>query len=166
MSWPALRPVVIGVGNILLRDEGVGVAVARQLAAAAALAEGTAASPLANARIVDGGTLGLDLLDIIQTTDHLILIDAVDVGAAPGSVVVLRGSDVQGALYGHVSPHQVGVGDLIAVADLTGTLPRDVVLIGIQTGAIEVGLDLTPAVAAAVQVAADLVRDELAMAVA
>lgn len=166
MTRPAPRPVVIGVGNILLRDEGVGVAVAWQLAAAAALAEGTAGSPLANARIVDGGTLGLDLLDIIRTTDRLILIDAVDLGAAPGSVVVLRGPDVHGALNGHVSAHQVGVGDLIAVALLTGTLPRDVILIGIQPGAIEVGLDLTPPVAAAVQVAADLVRDELAMAVA
>lgn len=161
MIWPAPAPVVIGVGNILLRDEGVGVAVARQLAAAA-LAEGME-SPLAHVRIVDGGTLGLDLLDIVRTTDHLILIDAVDVGAAPGSVVVLRGPEVQGTLYGHVSPHQVGVGDLIAVADLSGTLPREVVLIGIQPGAIEVGLDLTPPVSAAVQVAADLVREELIM---
>jgi hydrogenase maturation protease len=166
MSLPTLRPVVLGVGNILLRDEGVGVAVVRHLVAAAALAEDTAGSPLANAMLVDGGTLGLDLLDVIRCTDRLIMIDAVDIGGAPGTVVVLRGPDVQGTLNGHVSPHQVGVGDLIAVASLTGTLPRDVVLIGIQPGAIEIGLDLTPAVAAAVQVAADLVLDELALAVA
>lgn len=166
MTWTAPRPVVLGVGNILLRDEGVGVAVVRHLVALAALAEEGAASPLADVLLVDGGTLGLDLLDIIRNTDQLIMVDAVDVGAAPGTVVVLRGAEVQGTLLGHVSPHQVGVGDLIAVASLSGTLPREVVLIGIQPGAIEIGLDLTPVVAAAVLVAADLVLDELAVAVA
>jgi hydrogenase maturation protease len=62
----------------------------------------------------------------------------------------------------HVSPHQVGIGDLLAAARLAGTLPERVSLVAIQPEAIEVGLDLTPAVAAAVPLAATLVRDELA----
>jgi hydrogenase maturation protease len=155
--------VVIGIGNVLLRDEGVVVAVARHLLDEAA--EGGAPLP-DGVRVVDGGTLGLDLLGLVESTDRLILVDAVAVGGPPGSISVIRDDDVHGALAGHVSPHQIGVGDLIAVARLAGVLPDHVTLIGIQPGSIEIGLDLTEPVAAAVPVAADLVRRELEMAVA
>jgi hydrogenase maturation protease len=155
--------LVLGIGNVLLRDEGVGVAVARHLLDDAA----SNGLPLPDGvRVVDGGTLGLDLLGLVESTDRLILVDAVHVGGPPGSVSIIRDDDVHGALAGHVSPHQVGVGDLIAVARLAGVLPGHVTLIGIQPGSLEIGLDLTPPVAAAVSIAADLVRRELEMAVA
>ena len=147
-------PLVLGVGNVLLRDEGVGVAVVRGLVETGELPAGT--------QVVDGGTLGLDLLPMIGAAGSLVMVDAVNLGRAPGSVAVLRGDALHGALANHVSPHQVGVGDLIAVARLTGTLPERVALVGIQPGAVEVGLDLTPAVAAAIPLAMQCVRDELA----
>ncbi|MEX1173310.1 MAG: hydrogenase maturation protease [Chloroflexota bacterium] len=159
MRRPGPDAIVIGIGNVLLRDEGVGVAVARRLLDDAA-AGGESLPP--GVHVVDGGTLGLDLLGLVESTDRLVLIDAVDVGLPPGTVSVIRDDDVHGALAGHVSPHQVGVGDLIAVARLAGVLPRQVTLVGIQPGAIEIGLDLTGDVAAAVPIAADLVRGELA----
>ena len=156
--------LVLGVGNILLRDEGVGVHVARVLAAAAA--DGDAAGrvdpQLSATRIVDGGTLGLDLLPMIEDAAAVVMIDAVDLRSAPGTVAVLRDDALHGALARHVSPHQVGIGDLLSAARLAGTLPGRVSLVAIQPEAIEIGLELTPAVEAAVPIAAARVRDELA----
>lgn len=152
-------PLILGVGNVLLQDEGVGVAVALRIDEdRAGLPDGT--------RIVDGGTLGLDLLPLIGDASTMVMIDAVDLGRAPGTIAVLRDDEIHGALAGHVSPHQVGIGDLIAAARLMGSLPRHVALVGIQPGTIAIGLDLTEAVAAAVPEAAALARRELLAAMA
>jgi hydrogenase maturation protease len=150
--------LVLGIGNILLRDEGVGVVVARRIEAARAA--GDAVVPW-NCRVVDGGTLGLDLLPMIADADQVVMIDAVNFGEAPGTVRVLRDGDVQAALSGHVSPHQVGVGDLVAAARLMGTLPPRLTLVGIQPAEIAIGLVLSEPVAAAVDEAIELVRREL-----
>lgn len=155
MSRPTGELLVLGVGNVLMRDEGVGVHVARAIA-------GDQPSIGGGVRVVDGGTLGLDLLPLIADARAVVLIDAVDLRAEPGTVSVLRGDALHGVLGGHLSPHQVGLGDLIAVGRLTGELPERVVLVGIQPAAIEVGIDLTTACAAAVPRAIDAVRAELA----
>jgi hydrogenase maturation protease len=152
-------PLVLGVGNVLLQDEGVGVAVARRLS-------DTPESLPPETRVVDGGTLGLDLLPLIADAGAMVLVDAIDLGRAPGTVYVLRDMEIHGALAGHVSPHQVGVSDLVAAARLMGQLPDHVTLVGIQPGTIAIGLDLTDAVAAAVPHAVDVARDELAAIVA
>lgn len=153
--------LVLGIGNILLRDEGVGVVVARRIEAAREA--GDMVMP-ANTRVVDGGTLGLDLLPMIGDATQVVMVDAVDLKQAPGTVSVLRDEAVQAALSGHVSPHQVGVGDLVAAARLMGIMPPRLTLVGIQPGEIAIGLELTEPVAAAVDVAIDLVRRELAPA--
>jgi hydrogenase maturation protease len=140
-------PLVIGIGNILLRDEGVGVHIVTGLAREAE--DGRLDVPAAT-RFVDGGTLGLDLLPMIQGASILVLVDAVDLRRPPGSVAVLRGDAIEGTLAGHVSPHQVGIADLVAAARLLGVLPEAVSLVGVQPAEIEIGLDLTPAVDAAV----------------
>jgi hydrogenase maturation protease len=153
--------LVLGIGNILLRDEGVGVVVARRIEAARE--SGDMVMP-ASTRVVDGGTLGLDLLPMIGDATQVVMVDAVDLKQAPGTVSVLRDEAVQAALSGHVSPHQVGVGDLVAAARLMGIMPPRLTLVGIQPGEIAIGLELTEPVAAAVDVAIDLVRRELAPA--
>ena len=153
--------LVLGIGNILLRDEGVGVVVARRIEAARE--SGDMVIP-PDTRVVDGGTLGLDLLPMIEDADQVVMIDAVDLGQAPGTVSILRDETVQAALSGHVSPHQIGVGDLVAAARLMGIMPPRLTLVGIQPGEIAIGLELTEPVAAAVDVAIDLVRRELAPA--
>jgi hydrogenase maturation protease len=154
VSAPLGEVLVLGVGNVLMRDEGVGVHVAREIAR-------DRSSIGDEVRVVDGGTLGLDLLPLIADARTLVIIDAVDLGAQPGTVRVLRGDAVHGALGGHLSPHQVGLGDLVAVARLTGTMPPRLALVGIQPDVISIGLELTAAVEAAVDVAVELVRQEL-----
>ena len=151
-------PLVIGIGNMLLRDEGVGVRVVAELARGFA-GGGPAVPP--GTRFVDGGTLGLDLLPMIQDASILVLVDAVDLRRPPGSVAVLRGDAIEGMLVGHVSPHQVGVADLVAAARLLGALPEAISLVGIQPAAIEIGLELTAEVEQAVPVAMARVCDEL-----
>jgi hydrogenase maturation protease len=158
VSRPDGPVLVIGVGNVLLRDEGVGVLVARELHRLAAA--GHVSVPPAT-RVVDGGTLGLDLLPLIEDSRALLMIDAVDLREAPGTIRLMHGNDLHAALNGHVSPHQVGVGDLLASARLMGTLPDAVSLIGIQPGEIAIGLELTPAVEAAVHAAVQAAVDEL-----
>ncbi len=161
-TWDATPPradapgtghlLIVGIGNVLLRDEGVGVHVAQALAGEGRLPPGT--------QVVDGGTLGLDLLPRIQDAGALILVDAVNLRTHPGDLRTLHGDAIHGVLAGHVSPHQVGIGDLVAAARLLGRLPADVTLVGIQPAVIEVGLDLSDAVAAAVPVAVQTVYDE------
>ena len=151
-------PLVIGIGNILLRDEGVGVRVVEELQRRAA--ENRLDVPPGTA-FVDGGTLGLDLLHLIAATSTLILVDAVGLGPAPGSVTVIRGDAIEGTLAGHVSPHQVGVADLVAAARLMGVMPANASLVGIRPAEIDIGLALTAAVEAAVPEAIAAVCDEL-----
>lgn len=158
---PSSCALVLGIGNILLRDEGVGVVVVRRIEAARAA--GDAVVPW-DCRVVDGGTLGLDLLPMIGDADQVVMVDAVNLGLAPGSVAILRDDTVQAALSGHVSPHQIGVADLVAAARLMGTMPPRLTLVGIQPGEIAIGLELTEPVAAAVDVAVEAVRRELAPA--
>jgi hydrogenase maturation protease len=151
------RPLVLGLGNVLMGDEGVGVRVLERL-----VAEQDAAHPLAGAELVDGGTLGLDLLPLLDDADAVVMIDAVDLRLAPGSVVVLRDAELTARMGGALSVHQLGVGDLLAVARLRGTMPARAALVGIQPERLEVGLELSPAVEAAVPLAAEMARAEVA----
>lgn len=135
------RIVIVGLGNILLRDEGLGVHLIQRLQAKYAFPEEVV--------LVDGGTLGLDLLPHLEGAARLILVDAVDVGGRPGTVVRWEGEAIPACLSLKMSPHQIGLADLLAAASLTGALPERVVLCGMQPGAIEPGLELTPEVEAA-----------------
>ena len=149
--------LVLGIGNILLQDEGVGVRVARALADAATL-DGGELPP--GTRVVDGGTLGLDLLPQLAGARALIAIDAAELGLAPGETTILRGADGRAATAMAHSAHDVGLAELLGTARLAGCLPPVVTIVGIQAGCIAPGLDLTPPVAAAVARAVDLVRRE------
>jgi hydrogenase maturation protease len=153
-----MTPLVIGIGNILLRDDGVGVRVVEELQRR--LTDGLLDLPPGTV-LMDGGTLGIDLLPLIATTSTLILVDAVSLGPGPGSVTVIRGDSIEGTLAGNVSPHQVGVADLVAAARLLGVMPASVSLVGIRPAEIDIGLALTPAVEAAVPEAITAVCAEL-----
>jgi hydrogenase maturation protease len=145
--------LVLGLGNILLRDEGVGVRVIERL-------QQLYQFP-AEVQLLDGGTLGLDLLSYVEAVDRLLIVDALELDAAPGSVARLEGDAVPATLSVKLSPHQVGVTDLLAAARLRDRCPAELVLWGAQPGAIEVGLELSPAVAAQVDVLADRALAEL-----
>lgn len=143
--------VVLGIGNILLTDDGVGVHVVRAL-----LAEDDPGLP-PGTELVEGGTGGLSLLPTVRDAGALVLVDAVDLNAEPGSVHVLTGDDLYSRLV-RLSVHQVGASDLLAAARLIGGLPERVVLVGVQTASLATDLRLSPAVAAALPTAVDAVR--------
>ncbi|RME36805.1 MAG: HyaD/HybD family hydrogenase maturation endopeptidase [Thermoflexia bacterium] len=139
-----MKTLVLGVGNILLSDDGVGVHVVRLLREQYRFPQ--------EVEILDGGTLGLDLLPYVEDTDRLLIVDAVQMDEPPGTVARLEGDRVPAMLGLKYSPHQVGLSDLLAAARLRGRYPPEVVLWGIQPASLEVGLDLSPTVAAQVEV--------------
>ena len=136
------RPLlVLGIGNILLSDDGVGVHATDLLADAPSLLP-------AGTTVLDGGTGGLSLLPAIADAGALVIVDAIDVGAAPGHIQVLTGTELH-AEPAKLSVHEVGTADLLAAARLTGVLPTATALIGIQPASLSPGVDLSPPVAAA-----------------
>ena len=147
--------LVLGLGNILLGDEGVGVRVVERLLEQYEFPEGV--------RVMDGGTLGLDLLPYVEETSRLLVIDAVQARKPPGTLVRMEGDEVPVFLdASKVSPHQEGLQDLLAVAVLKGYLPEEVVFVGAQIEALGVGLELSEPVAAQVDALGQMVLRELA----
>ncbi len=130
---------IIGVGNILMQDEGIGPKVAEFLK------DNYTFDP--DIEIIDGGTLGLELLPYIEKYKKLIIVDVVDFGKEPGFIKILRGEEIPPYLRTKLSAHHVGVQDLIEVARIMNFLPEELVLIGIQPESIDLGLDLTPTLA-------------------
>ena len=154
MDQPVAKTLVLGVGNLLLSDEGVGVRVIERLAATYDLPQ--------DVQILDGGTLGLDLLYYLEGVENLLMIDAVEMGKEPGTLLRLEGDKVPSFLSLKMSPHQIGIPDMLFAAKLKNLYPRNVVLWGVQPGVLETGLDLSPPVAAQVDVLVEKAVEELA----
>jgi hydrogenase maturation protease len=145
--------LVLGLGNILLGDEGVGVRVVERLAERYQFPEGTL--------VLDGGTLALDLLPYVEDSERLVVIDAVDMRAEPGTTVRITDDEVPVFLSVKVSPHQMGLADILSAARLRGYWPQELVLWGVQPGVIDTTLDLSPPVAAQVDALVEGVLAEL-----
>ena len=155
LDGPVGRDVLIlGIGNILLRDEGIGVHAVRRLTERFEMPDGVA--------VVDGGTSGLDLLDMIAGRDHLIIVDAVAHGGPPGSMIRLAGDEIPAFLQTKISPHQLGLSDLLAVLKLTDEAPQTVALIGMQPDDLSLGLDLSRPLADRLQTMVEAIVAELA----
>jgi hydrogenase maturation protease len=133
--------LVLGLGNVLLGDDGLGAAAVSRL-------ERDYRIP-ADVCLQDGGTLGLGLLGLLSEASHVILIDAVRIESPPGSLVRLDGDDVLDAVRDRLSPHQVGVADLLAAARLIDRYPATVTLLGLVPQAIELAIVRSPPVEAA-----------------
>jgi len=131
--------VVMGLGNILWGDDGLGVAAVRMLV--------RRFDPPDGARVLDGGTLGLALLPIIQDAGRVLLVDAIRVGgAAPGTLVRIEGDEVAPAVRERLSPHQVGVADLLEAARLLDCYPERLVLLGMVPERLDFGFGLSTVV--------------------
>jgi hydrogenase maturation protease len=148
-----VETLVLGLGNILLGDDGVGVRAVEHMQARYDFPEGTL--------VLDGGTLGLDLLPYVEDADRLLLIDAVQAGQEPGTIVRLAGDEVPAFLAVKLSPHQMAVPDLLAAARLRDRYPSQVVLWGIQPGPITTTLELSPPIAAQLDTLVDRVLADL-----
>jgi hydrogenase maturation protease len=146
--------LVLGLGNTLLGDEGVGVHVAQRLRAGYCFPQTT--------QVMDGGTLGLDLLPYVEDADRLVVIDAIQMDVEPGTVIRLEGEEVPAFLSLKVSPHQMGLPDILAAAKLRGRSPGELVLWGVQPGVIDTSLELSPVVASQVDALVEGVLADLA----
>ena len=116
---------------------------------------------------LDGGTLGLDLLYYLESddgcpVDNLLIIDAVEMKKEPGTLLRLEGDEVPSFLSIKISPHQVGIPDMLFAAKLKDVYPPNVVLWGVQPGVLDAGLELSPPVAAQVDVLVENAVKELA----
>jgi hydrogenase maturation protease len=149
-----MRTVVLGIGNVLMCDDGVGVHAVEALERRFDLPD--------MVEIVDGGTTGMELLPALEGAENLIVIDAVRVGRPPASVVRLADDAVPAFFKTKLSPHQVGLSDVLAALRFEGRAPAKVVLIGVQPERIEMAMELSPAVAARLQDVVQLIAQELA----
>ena len=150
----SLNVLVLGVGNILLSDEGVGVKVIEELSRRVELPP--------EVEILDGGTSGVEILPYLDDRTHLFIVDvAQNSKVEPGKTFTLDLSSSPGHFQQKISPHQLGLSDVLAIAQMTDALPPHITLIGIRPKDLSTGLDLSPEVSAGLPKAVDLLIREL-----
>jgi hydrogenase maturation protease len=134
------RIKVLGVGNLLWADEGFGVRCIEALAAAWDFPP--------EVELLDGGTLGLALIPLLQDATHVLLFDTVDFGGEPGSLIVARDAEIPRFMTrGKMSLHQAGMNDVLASLEMLGHRPQAFTLVGVQPVELgDYGGSLTPAV--------------------
>jgi len=139
--------LVLGLGNLLCGDDGLGVVAVHLLARQYQPPEGVF--------VLDGGTLGLSLLPYLEDARDAILVDAIRAEGPPGTFVRLEGDDVAPALASRLSVHQVGVADLLDGARWRERYPSRLVLIGLVPETLELSLARSAAVEAALPALVD-----------
>jgi hydrogenase maturation protease len=136
------RITVLGVGNLLRMDEGVGVHAVRAL-------EQRHREDMPEVDFLDGGTLGLNLLPFIEEASSLLILDAVDFGAQPGTTIELTGDSIPRFTGIKLSEHQVTLQEVLGLAQIRGRLPDRMMLIGMQPADLGTGASLSPTAAGA-----------------
>jgi hydrogenase maturation protease len=152
LKSPYKRILVLGVGNLLLSDEGVGVHVAQRMM--------TMDMP-PEVQVVEGGTDGFGLVNVITEADRMILIDAVRGGGQPGSIYRFEIEDCPP--YPDIfktSVHQISILEVINLSSLIGSTPRTTI-IGIEPACMEMGMELSPAIAAKVPRVIEMIKEEV-----
>ncbi|RPI35856.1 MAG: HyaD/HybD family hydrogenase maturation endopeptidase [Nitrospiraceae bacterium] len=148
-----MNVLVLGIGNVLMTDDSVGIRVINELERRFRFPDGV--------ELLDGGTSGIELLSYIADKDYLIIVDAIKSDFPPGTVVKVEGEDVPAKFMTRISPHQLGLSDLLAAAMLTGELPKQMVLFGIEPKRVELGLEMTEEVKGSFEKLVGVVVDEL-----
>ena len=140
-SSAARAPVlVLGLGNPLLGDDGVGLRLLEELLRDAGRWPGVV-------EFVDGGTQGLALLGWVSRRPAVVVLDAIGLGAEPGTVHVLRADDLARLRVSRSdTAHESGALELLATARLLGEAPAEVMVVGVEPGVVGTGIGLTPAV--------------------
>lgn len=149
---PPKHIVVLGVGNLLLSDEGVGVHVANKLM------EMDLPSVV---QVVEGGTDGFRLMNIVTEADRLIVVDAVKGGGPPGSIYRFGVKDAQTYPDAYkTSVHQIGILEVIHLSELIGKTP-ETTIIGVEPKSLDIGMELSPEVHAKLSRIVELVVEEI-----
>ena len=145
--------VVLGLGNLLRRDEGLGIRAMERLRVCYTLPDAV--------QLVDGGTLGLELLSYLEGTDRVLILDAALTDGPLGTLLRVAGEQVPSFFGMRTSPHEIALADLLAVTKLRGTQPHELVVWGMQPAALELGLELSEPVAARLDTLVDAAATEL-----
>lgn len=127
---------VLGIGNIILSDEGFGVRVVEYLQKNYTFPD--------NVALIDGGTLGVELTQFITGTKRLLIIDSIDGGKAAGTLFHFEGEEIRAHFSEKLSAHEVGIQDVLTMLEVTGKPVPEVIVIGAQPYSLEAGVDLTP----------------------
>jgi len=138
MNDAARTTVVLGLGNPLMADDGVGIAALNRLRSTWGIPP--------EVRLEDGGTWGMTLLPLIETADRLLLLDAIRLHRLPGTLHQLGWEDLPRYLALKLSPHQIDLKEVLALCELRGSVPGEVVALGIEPGRIELDVELSPEV--------------------
>ena len=148
------RPIlVLGIGNILLRDEGVGVRVIEQM---------QKMHLPGDVELVDGGTAGADLLDVLAERKKVIVIDAIQADCEPGTILRFSADELTRPDKASISLHDLGLGEALIMTRHLGCAPEDVVIFGIKPKDISCGLELSEEITASVPKVVELVLAEIA----
>ena len=126
---------ILGIGNILLSDEGIGVHAINKLKDEYEFPE--------YVKLIDGGTMGLDLLPFFEGNDKVLIIDAVNFRKEPGTIDIIEGDKIPAFLTSKLSVHQIGLPDMLFAARLMGITPTEMCLIGMQPKSMESGTELS-----------------------
>lgn len=135
--------VLLGVGNILLTDEGFGVHVVNQLR------EDYVFNPPIT--IIDGGTMGMELLSYMRGMTRLLLVDAINGGDSPGTIYEFPHEEMNNYFTDAISVHEVGMQDILRIRALQEDPLEDAVVIGVEPESLELGLDLSESTQAVVE---------------
>ncbi len=144
---------MLGVGNVLLRDEGLGVRAIEELQRRFAFGD--------DVELLDGGTAGIELLRHLDGRDHIVIVDAIAAGQPPGSVMRVEGEDVPRTFHVRITPHQIGLSDMLATALLSDCLTGTMVMFGVEPKDMTTGLALSPEVDGALDKLVGAVVEEL-----
>jgi hydrogenase maturation protease len=126
--------LVLGLGNPLLGDEGVGLRALQALSSAADLPP--------SVELVDGGTAGLSLVPRLRSAARVLVLDAISAGRPPGTVLRLDGAELGREGFGKTSPHEIGLPDILSASRLLGG-PEEVVVLGIEPDSLDLGVGLS-----------------------
>ena len=144
--------LILGIGNILLSDEGVGVRVIEQM---------QKMHLPDDVEVIDGGTAGADLLDVLAERRKVIVIDAVQADCEPGTVLRFTADDLTQPDGVGMSLHELGLGEALTMTRKLECAPEDVVVFGIKPKDISCGLELSEEIAASVPKVIELVLAEI-----
>ena len=149
---PKSRTVVVGTGNLIRTDDGVGVHAIKKLQEDPRVPN--------DVTLIDGGTFGIELLAYLHDSSRLLLLDALDIGKQAGTLVRIAGDELRGFPCG-ASVHQLGVADLLATLPLVSDIPRETVLLGVQPASTDWGTELSPLVEASLGALVDAAIEQL-----
>lgn len=140
-----MNTLLLGVGNLLLSDEGVGVRTIEALEQRFSFPDGVV--------LQDGGTSGMELMEVMASRDLIVVVDAVQSESDAGSLFILEDNEVPAYFTQRLSPHQLGLADVLMALQMTDEFPRKLVLLGIEPASLAPGMALSPVVARAMEAA-------------